>query len=176
LIVTQTARLTLRHVAPGDEPHVLALLTDADFLANIGDRGVHSIADAEQWVRIKMPAAYAEHGFGMFAVVERATGVWVGIAGLVRREGLDHVDVGYALLPDARGKGYALEAARGVLDWATEQGHAPVVAIVSPGNARSISVLEALGMVASELRRMPGAEHDVMLYVPAALKRVETRA
>lgn len=167
MIVTQTDRLVLRHVERGDAPFILELLTDADFLANIGDRGVHDLEAAEYWVTEKMPDIYAEHGFGMWVIAERESGAAVGLAGLVRRDGLDHVDVGYALLPAGRGKGYAREAARAVLEWAANQGIAPVVAIVSPHNAASMAVLESLGLRADRRMRLPGVGQDSILYVPA---------
>ena len=166
MIVTETGRLILRHIVPGDAAPVHALLTDADFLAQIGDRGVKTLADAETAIAERYVPAYAADGFGMFAVVERASGDWLGMAGLVNRDGLPHVDVGYAFLPAARGRGYAVEAVRAVLDWAAARGIAPVVAIVSPGNARSIAVLTAVGMVPDRRLRLSKADHDVILYIP----------
>lgn len=166
MIVTRTERLTLRHIEPGDAPHIHALLTDADFLAQIGDRGVATLADAEVAIAERFLPGYARDGFGMFAVVDRASGEWLGMAGLVDRPGLAHIDLGYAFLPAARGRGVALEAARAVLDWAAARGIAPVVAIVSPGNVRSIAILQRLGLVADRPMRLPGADHDVILFVP----------
>lgn len=173
MIVTETSRLILRHIEPGDAPFVHALLTDADFLANIGDRGVKTLADAERAIADRYLPGYERDGFGLFAVIERASGDWLGTAGLVRREGLDQVDIGYAFLPAGRGKGYALEAARGVMAWAAAQGIAPVVAIVSPGNAPSIAILETLGLVPDRPVRLPGADHDVILYVPAPERGIQ---
>ncbi len=167
MIVTETDRLILRHIAPADAGRIHALLTDADFLAQIGDRGVKTLADAEVAIAERYMPAYAAHGFGMFAVIDRASGAWLGMAGLVDRDGLDHVDVGYAFLPATRGRGYALEAVRGVMAWAAARGIAPVVAIVNPDNARSIAVLEKIGLVPDRHIRLPKADHDVMLYIPS---------
>ncbi len=173
MIVTETDRLILRHIEHRDAPFVLELLTDADFLTNIGDRGVKSLADAERSIAERYMAGYARDGFGMFAVIERASGDWLGVAGLVRRDGLEHVDVGYAFLPAARGKGHALEAARGVMAWAAARSIAPVVAIVSPHNAPSIAIVEKLGLIADRRVRLPGGDHDVILYVPAPEGSIE---
>lgn len=172
MIVVETPRLILRHIEPGDAVFIHALLTDADFLAMIGDRGVRTLEDAHRVIPEKFEASYRDHGFGMYAVEGKAEGVPLGMAGLVRRDGLDDVDVGYAFLPTGRGRGYAYEAARAVLDLAKDWGIAPVVAIVSPGNAASIRVLDKLGLVADRLVRMPNADDDVMLYVPAASERL----
>ncbi|WP_326525853.1 GNAT family N-acetyltransferase [Sphingomonas sp.] len=164
-VITETDRLILREIVPADASFLHALLTDADFLANIGDRGVKTVEDAEIAIRDRYGAAYAKQGFGMWAVEGKADGVPLGMAGLVNRDGLDDIDIGYAFLPAARGRGYALEAARAVMALAREKGIAPVVAIVNAGNAKSIAVLEAIGLVADRPVRLPGADHDVMLYV-----------
>lgn len=165
-VIAETDRLILRELAPADAPFLHALLTDADFLANIGDRGVKTVEDAEVAIRDRYRAAYADHGFGMWAVEGKAEGVPLGMAGLVDRDGLDDIDIGYAFLPAARGRGYALEAARAVMALAAAKGIAPVVAIVNADNAKSIAVLEAIGLVADRPVRLPGADRDVMLFVP----------
>lgn len=169
MIVTTTDRLVIRHIEPADAPHIHALLTDADFLANIGDRLVKTLADAEVAIRDRYVPAYATDGFGMFAVIARDGGAWLGMAGLVNRDGLDHVDVGYAFLPAGRGRGYALEAVRAVMEWAERQGVAPIVAIVNPDNTRSITILDKIGLVPSRRLRLPNADRDVILFVPGDL-------
>lgn len=168
MIVATTARLVLRHMKADDAQFLHVLLTDADFLANIGHRGVDTVADAARAIEERYRAAYTRDGFGLY-IVETRAGEPIGMAGLVRRSGLDDVDLGYALLPAARGKGYALEAARAVLDHAAALGIARVVAIVDPGNARSIAVLRALDMRPDRLLRVPGFEREWMLYVPKIL-------
>ncbi len=166
--IIETDRLNLRELEEGDAPFLHALLTDADFLRNIGHRGVDTIADATRAIRDRYRASYAANGWGMYLVEDKADRTALGMAGLVKRDGLDDVDVGFALLPGARGRGFAFEAAQGVLDWATQRGIAPVVAIVSPGNSPSIGVLGRLGYRPERSLRLPGADDEVMLYVPAA--------
>ncbi|MES2339908.1 MAG: GNAT family N-acetyltransferase [Pseudomonadota bacterium] len=169
MIVIETDRLVLRHLGPDDAAFVHAMLTDADFRANIGHRGVDTLADAEVAIRDRYIPAYAK-GVGMFAVETKADGQVIGMAGLVDRDGLDHLDIGYSFLPAGRGRGYALEAVRGVMDWAAAQGVEPVVAIVNPDNVRSIAILRAIGLVPDRRMRLPGADHDVMLYIPTGME------
>ena len=166
-MILETDRLILRELMPADAPFIHRLLTDPDFLTHIGDRGVTTLEDAARAIPERYQAGYAKHGFGMWLVEGKAEGVKLGLAGLVRREGLDHVDVGYALLPEARGRGYAGEAVRGVLAWAAARGIAPVVAIVNPDNVASIRVLKGVGLVADRSVRLPGGTRDVLLYIPA---------
>ena len=162
--ILETERLLLRKVAPADAAFVHALLTDPEYLANIGPRGVTTVEDAARAIHERFAAAYARQGFGMYVVEGKAEGVPLGMCGLVRREGLDHVDLGFAFLPAARGQSYAREAGRGVLDWAAARGLAPVVGIVRPENAASIAVLEHLGFVGGALVRLPSERHDVRIY------------
>lgn len=170
MIVAETERLILRHIAPTDAAFVHALQTDPDFLDQIGDRGGATVEDAHRVIAERFQASYRDHGFGMYAVEGKAEGIPLGMAGLVRRDGLEHVDIGYAFLPAGRGRGYAREAARAVMALAADKGVGPVVAIVTPGNTGSIAVLESLGLVADRPVRMPGADADVMLYVPRAMR------
>ena len=144
----QTARLTLRRLEFDDAPFLVGLLNQPSFLANIGDRGVRNIDDAHRYLREGPMAMYEKYGFGLWHVSRRSDGAAVGMCGLLRREILPDVDVGYALLPQYWGQGYAFEAADATLRHAAKKfGLARVVAVVSEGNAGSIRVLEKSGMV-----------------------------
>ncbi|HET9250753.1 MAG TPA: GNAT family N-acetyltransferase, partial [Candidatus Eisenbacteria bacterium] len=93
------------------------------------------------------------------------TGEPVGTCGLIRRETLEDVDIGFAVLPQHRGQGLALEAARGVFEYATRTLRMDrLVAIVSAANHKSIRVLESIGMRYEKTIRVPGDDEDVPLY------------
>jgi RimJ/RimL family protein N-acetyltransferase len=163
-IVLETPRLRLRRFTIGDAPFVLRLLNEPSFVQHIGDRGVHSLDDAESYIRSGPLAMYDEHGFGLW-VVEDGAGAMIGICGLLRRPTLEDVDIGYALLPEHWGRGYAAEAARGVLAYAKATlGLNRVVAIVSPGNVVSIAVLAKLGMRFERVVRLTETANPVELY------------
>lgn len=145
--VLETPRLRLRELHEGDAGFIFALLNDPDFLRNIGDRGVHSHEDALRYIAEGPRASYARHGWGLWAVERRGDGALVGMCGLLRRDTLPGPDIGYAFLPAFRGQGYASEAAAATLDFAfTRAGLDRVLAIVTPGNAGSVRVLEKLGL------------------------------
>jgi RimJ/RimL family protein N-acetyltransferase len=147
LLELRTERLDLRPLTLADASHMRALLTDPDWIRNIGDRNIHSDEAAAAYIEQKIRPSYEADGFGFLAVIERASGAWLGIAGVVKRAVLEHPDVGFAFLPAARGKGYAREAAAAVLRETHDRlGFARVVAIVNPDNAASRRVLEAIGM------------------------------
>ena len=146
MIITETPRLRLRQLAGHDTAFILELLTDPAFLANVGDRGVHDLASAARYIEEGPGASYARHGFGMWVVEHRDDARALGLCGLLRRDSHPDVEVGFAMLPIGRGRGYAAEAAAAAMRLAIEQfALARIVAITAPGNAGSIRILERLG-------------------------------
>ena len=168
-LVLTTPRLTLRVFNPGDADFIVRLLNDPGWLENIGDRNVRTPDDARAYLERGPIAAQRQHGYALWAVEETARpGTPVGMCGLVRREVLDAPDLGYAFLPEGRGRGLASEAARAVLAHARKAlGIARVLAIVKPGNAASARVLVAAGMQFVEQRRLPGYDDDSLVYSTA---------
>ncbi len=147
MIVTETPRLRLRQLTSEDAPFILELMSDGDFIRNVGDRGVRTLEDARHYLATGPLASYQHYGFGLCAAELKASAVTIGLCGLLRRETHPDVEVGFALLPRFRGQGYALEAARGALRFGTQGlGFTRIVAITAPGNQASIRILETLGM------------------------------
>ncbi len=145
--VLNTQRLTLDRFTAEDVAFVLELVNEPAFHAYIGDRGVRTLDDARRYIDERLIAHYAAHGFGFWRVSETASGTPIGMCGLARRETLEHVDIGFAMLKRHEGKGYAYEAAAATLAYARDVlGLDQVVAIVVPDNARSTRLLTRLGM------------------------------
>jgi RimJ/RimL family protein N-acetyltransferase len=145
--VCETPRLRVRRLVADDAPFIVELLNQPSFLQNIGDRGVRSLDDARAYIANGPGASYSKHGFGLFHVSLRETGEAIGMCGLLRRDWLEDVDVGFAYLPAYWGKGYAYEACVGVIEWGRRTlGIARVCGITKPDNVGSIAVLEKLGM------------------------------
>lgn len=144
--VIESPRLYLREIRPEDASFILEVLTDPDFIANVGDRGVHDLAAARRYIADNMLASYRSHGFGLYMVELRANAAPLGICGLLRRDSHPDVEIGFAFVPRARGQGYALEAARATLDFARRAfGLSRIVGLTAPHNRRSILILERLG-------------------------------
>ena len=149
--VLETARLRLRWLRPGDEAFVLELLTDPDFRANVGERGVSDLASAARYLA-EAAAGYARHGLGMHAMELKAGGTVIGMCGLLRRDTHPDVELGFALLPAARRQGYTLEAAAALVRHGLETlGLSRIVAITAPGNSASMQLLARLGFRAAGL-------------------------
>ncbi len=165
MTILETKRLTLRKFELGDAPFILDLFTQPSFVANVADRGLRSEDHAADYLRDRLFPAYAEPGFGFWAVDNRVTGETMGLCGLVKRETLDDVDLGYGFLPPFWGSGYAREAAAATLEHAKRTLKLDrVVAIVSPSNAPSIKILDLLGMRREAGFTMPGEDSPVYLY------------
>lgn len=142
-----TNRLVIRPFTLADAPFIVELLNDPDWLRFIGDRNVRTIDDAERYLADGPIAMLSREGFALCAVIEQTTGESVGMCGLIKRAGLDDVDIGYAFLPRGRGHGYAVEAARATLDFAFGPADLPrVVAILDRANEASCRVLDRIGM------------------------------
>ena len=165
MLVLETERLAVRQLNLDDAAFVLQLLNEPSFLQNIGDKGVRTETDAREYLRTGPMASYDTHGFGLYLVVLRTTEEPIGICGLRKRDALEDADIGFALLPEFWSQGYAREAASAIIAYARETlGLSRMVAIVSPHNAVSISLLERLGLVFEERVRLSETAPQVLLY------------
>jgi len=165
LNVIETDRLYLREVTTDDAPFVLELLNDPDFLRNVGDRGVRTLGDARRYIAESFLGGYLRQGFGFWLVEPKDSRAPAGICGLVKRQMLPDVDVGYAFLPPFRSKGYASESAAAVLDYARGVlGLRRVLAVANPDNAGSIRVLEKLGLKFERMVRLAPEEPEIKLF------------
>ncbi|MCF6237252.1 MAG: GNAT family N-acetyltransferase [Candidatus Marinimicrobia bacterium] len=165
MFILTTPRLTLRQIVLHDAEFMLRLLRSPGWLNHIGDRNVHSIADAESYLSTKVIPNYEKFGFGFYLMETRDKGTQVGICGLVQRTGLVDADIGYALLPEYEGLGYALEAARATLEYGYQVHQLErIVAITSENNQRSTSLLKKLGMNYEKMIKLPDDEESLMLF------------
>lgn len=160
-----TERLRLGRVSVEDASLMLAIWNDPSFIRHVGDRGVRTLEDAAAALYETGIRHWEEHGYGPYRVSLRESGDAIGICGLFKRPTLEEPDIGYALLPPFRGQGYAFEASAAVRDAARDEMNlSRVTAIVSPGHARSIRLLENLGMSLEGAVHMPGDDEEISLY------------
>jgi RimJ/RimL family protein N-acetyltransferase len=165
-MLLETPRLRLRRFTPEDAPFIVALLNSPGWLAFIGDRGVRTEEDARRYLVAGPIASYAQHGgLGLYHVARRVDGLPVGMCGLLRRETLPDVDLGFAFLPEHAGVGYASEAAAAVVDFGrAEFGLRRLAGITMAENARSIRVLEKLGLRFEREFVMPPKNETLRYY------------
>jgi ribosomal-protein-alanine N-acetyltransferase len=165
--ILETKRLRLRQLAEQDAAFILELVNEPAFIQNIGDKGVRTLDDARDYIFSGPVASYAKHGFGLYCVERKETDEPIGICGLLKRDALDDVDIGFAFLEKFRGRGFAYESAAEVMDYGrTALGLKRIVAITSPDNEASIRVLQKIGLRFDKMLRIPGSNEETRLFVP----------
>ncbi|SEB27977.1 Protein N-acetyltransferase, RimJ/RimL family [Paenibacillus sp. 276b] len=165
LKVLETDRLNLRWLSSDDGEFMLELLIDPSWLEFIGDRGVRTVEGAREYILNGPVEMYNRLGFGLFLTERKADGVPVGICGLIKRDSLEDVDIGYAFLPQFWGNGYAYESAAATLDHGrTVLGFDRIVAITSSNNQKSAKLLEKLGLKFEKMIRFSDDAEELRLY------------
>ncbi len=164
-VILETERLALSRLTLDDAAFVLELLNDPDFIRYIGDRGVRTAEDARRYLLDGPLASYERFGFGLWRVGLKATAEAIGICGLVKRDALSDVDIGFAFLARHRSQGFAAESAAAVRDYAfSTAGLTRLVAITLPGNTGSVRVLEGIGLKFERRLRLDDAGEELLLY------------
>lgn len=147
-VVLETPRLRLRRFTTGDADFILELVNEPSWIRYIGDKGVRDLEDARRYLEEGPVRMYGKHGFGLWLVARKEDGERLGMCGLVKRDKLGDVDLGFAFLPRHWSQGYAHEASKGVLAHARDAlGFARLVAITVPENDASARLLVKLGFV-----------------------------
>lgn len=161
----ETDRLGMRWLTLDDAELMLAVWNDPAFIKHVGDRGVYTLEQAQEALQSGAFQLYKNYGYGPFRLTRRDTGEAVGICGLFRREGFDDPDIGWSVLPEYCGKGYAYEAASAVLDYAwRDVGLSRVTAFVDAKNTPSVGLAKKLGLTFECMARLVGDDEDVCLY------------
>ncbi len=163
--VLETERLILRKFNTGDSGFILELLNNPSWLKYIGDRGVKTINDASNYITEKLVKSYETNGFGLYMTMLKIENVPIGMCGLIKRDTLEDVDIGFALSPVFSGNGYALEAALVTMAYAkTVLKLQRIVAITTPDNSNSINLLKKLKFNFEKMIRLSGDDAELMLF------------
>ncbi len=161
----QTERLTIREFTSADANFILRLVNQPSWLRFIGDRGVHSLEEARKYIQEGPVSSYKRNGFGLYLVELQESQVPLGMCGLIKRDSLPDVDLGFAFMPEFWGQGFAREAAAAVLAEGTNSlGLKRILAITSQDNHSSIKLLEKLGFRFERMVRMPDEEEEIKLF------------
>jgi RimJ/RimL family protein N-acetyltransferase len=164
LKVIETDRLILRWLSVDDAEFLLELMNDPSWLQFIGNKSVKTIEDARGSILNKHVEMYQRLGFGLY-LTELKDGAPIGICGLIKRDALEDVDLGFALLPKFRGKGYAYEAASAAMEYGKNAlGLNRLVAITTQDNDASIKLLEKLGFQFEKMVKLSEDAQELMLF------------
>ena len=148
-----------------DAAFILVLVNEPAWLRFIGDRGIRTLEAARDYILNGPVAMYRRLGFGLWLVEARGNSAPLGICGLIQRETLADIDLGFAFLSAHHRKGYAFEAATATMAHAkTAHGLSRLVAVVSPDNEGSCRLLERLGFSMERLIRLSEDAAAVRLY------------
>jgi RimJ/RimL family protein N-acetyltransferase len=163
--VLETERLNLRRLSKDDAEFILELLNEPSFLRNIGDKGVRNADDAIQYILQGPVASYERNGFGIWLVELKGSKAPIGMCGLVKRDGLTDVDIGFAFLPRFWARGYAHESAAAVMSYGMNVlGLKRLVAITNEDNTSSIKVLEKIGLRYEQMVRLTPDSPEIKLF------------
>jgi len=165
--VIETERLVLRRADEGDAEFMLELLNDPAWIRFIGDKNVRTLDEARAYIARALVASYERHGFGLYLTELKEGGTPIGLCGLIKRDSLEDVDIGFAFLPQFRGQGLAYEAANAALEYGRNVlGLKRIVAITSPDNEASARLLEKLGLRFERMMNL-SADDEVKLFATA---------
>ncbi len=165
LKVLETKRLALRWLGTDDAPFVLELVNEPSWLRYIGDKGVRTVEDAHNYIENGPVAMYRRLGFGLYLVELKESGEPIGICGLIKRESLEEIDLGFAFLSKFWGRGFAFEAARAVMEYGRHAlGILRLLAVTSQDNHVSARLLEKLGFRFERITRLEPDATEVKVF------------
>ncbi|MGE5501328.1 MAG: GNAT family N-acetyltransferase [Ignavibacteriales bacterium] len=161
--VLETERLILRLPEQRDLEGWAEMMADEEAARYIGGQQPRT---ASWRFMANMAGSWTLLGFGMFSLVEKATGAWVGRAGPWMPEGWPGTEVGWGLHPAFWGKGYATEAATASIDWAFDHlGWTEVIHCIDPANVNSQKVAQRLGSTNRGPGRLPAPFQDAPVEI-----------
>lgn len=160
-----TERLILREFVKQDKDFIYELLNTEGWLRFIGDRNIRSLKDAESFITERLIPSYKKNGFGFYAVLSVENNKVIGMCGLIKRDGLHHVDLGFAFLPKFANKGYAYEASVSCINYAKDKLKLKTLAaICNTDNERSVSLLKKLGFDLKQTMQLPGETTELNYF------------
>ena len=166
----ETERLIISEITINEASFFHELVNDPTYLQFIPDKNIYSIADAEKHITTKIIKEYQTQGFGFYLVSLKSDKTPIGMCGLIDRDGLDCLDFGFAFLKEYRGKGFAFESSKAILDFAKNTLKIDkIVAITTLNNVKSSNLLERLGFKFSKNIRIPNDPDELRLFVNDSL-------
>jgi RimJ/RimL family protein N-acetyltransferase len=162
----ETERLIISEITLDDAPFIVQLYNDPDYIHFIRDKNVRTIENAKKNIKETFLSSYKEQDYGYYLVSLKSDNTPIGTSGLMKRDSLDCVDIGFAYLKEFRGKGYAYEATKRVLDFGlNELKLSPIAAITTIENISSSSLLEKLGFKHERNLFIPNDPEELRLFM-----------
>lgn len=163
--ILETERLSLREFNTTDATFIIQLLNSKGWLKFIGDRHIKTLEQAENYLTNGPMKSYSVNGFGLSMVELKNTHTPIGMCGLIKRDNLPDIDIGFAFLEEFMGNGYAFEIAQATINFAKENlQKETILAITIPTNVRSINLLKKIGMKFEKNFSFEGSTEELMLF------------
>lgn len=167
----ESDRLLIRPISIIDAAFMLQLMNTPGWIGFIGDRNVKDRTAASNYILTRIIPSYHSNGFGLYLVLLKSNNIPIGICGLVKREGLDHPDLGFAVMPEYERQGYITEASKKILEFAEKQLQLPTIyGITTQSNIAAIRVLEKQGLSFQQTVQLPQNKNEFLLYAKALHK------
>lgn len=147
MTVFETERLVIKQVSLEDSDFIFRLLNSPNWIEFIGDRGIETEEDARSYIQKSLIDSYEKRGYGLYKMCLRENDVPIGICGFLKRDYLENVDIGFAVLPEYEGKGYTLEASKSMLEFGKlKLNMDTILAITTKENIKSRNLLQKIGL------------------------------
>ncbi|GJQ61358.1 MAG: N-acetyltransferase [Melioribacteraceae bacterium] len=163
--ILETKRLTLEKFELSDAKFVFELLTAPNWLENIGDRGIRTIKDAENFIKDRLLPGYSKYGFGFYKMILKSSGESIGFCGFIKRDELEFPDVGYSILPQFERHGYTWEALEATMRYGYEVlKFNTILGVTDENNIVSQYLLEKAGLHLIGKTKIAIEEEELLLY------------
>lgn len=163
--IFETERLWLKLTIVEDAAFILKLLNTPKWIQYIGDRNVHTIKEAKDYIEQRMLPQLERLGYSNYTVIRKSDGEKLGTCGLYDREGLEGIDIGFAFLPQFEKKGYAFESVSKLLEAAIHEFNLKEInAITAKENIASQKLLTKIGMTFKKIVSLSIDTEELMLY------------
>jgi RimJ/RimL family protein N-acetyltransferase len=161
----ETERLILQPTSEDDAEFIFELVNTPKWLANIGDRNVKSVADAKAYIKDRMTPQLEKLGFGNYTLIRKLDNIKIGTCGLYDREGMEGIDLGFALLPDYENMGFGFESASKLKNIGIKEFNIKrISAITTKENRASQKLIEKIGLKFFKTVRIPNDKKELLLY------------
>ncbi|MDG5492899.1 GNAT family N-acetyltransferase [Psychroserpens sp. SPM9] len=163
--IAETKRLIIRQASTKDAAFIKKLLNSPNWIEFIGDRGIKDESGAIDYINNSLIKSYKINGYGLFLVELKETNKLIGMSGFVKRDYLNHPDIGFAMLPKYEGKGYSFEAAKAMMNLGVNVLKvSKIYAITTEDNIKSQNLLKKIGLKDSGKITPPNSEEEFMLF------------
>ncbi len=157
----ESERLIIRDAKVSDAPFYFKLFNDPDWIQFISDKGLKTVKETETYLKDILLKNLQLGGLGFFTVILKETNKPIGTSTALQRDKLKYIDIGYGFLPEYRGKGYATEATKLIIEYVrTKFQQEKVFAFTMPENKASQKLLIKLGFKYVGLKNIFDNEED----------------